>query len=170
MRRHICFCRGSFCSVEIEAFGSEYVKSSWGDHQTKYCTRLMDVFNNSVLSVSTPAYPSAIEISPDINLQNHISDEQNAEATDNVTSQTVELTQSECENVALAYMKEHIHPYLKNPASLQIISVSGSKTEGTEYLFIINYTAMNSLGGYTPGNYYCSVDYLTGKVTMGGMI
>ena len=51
----------------IEAFGSEYGKSSWGDHQTEYCTRLVDVFNNSVLSVSTPAYPSAIEISPEIN-------------------------------------------------------------------------------------------------------
>ena len=34
----------------------------------------------------------------------------------------------------------------------------------------ITYTAMNSFGGYTPGTYYCTVDYTTGEITMGGII
>lgn len=80
-----------------------------------------------------------------------------------------EFTKEECQALALTYMQEHIRPYLKNPASLQITNVNGVKT-GTEYLFTITYTAMNSFGGYTPGTYYCSIDYTTGEVTIGGII
>lgn len=89
-----------------------------------------------------------------------------SEPTLNYTSN---YSESDCKNIALVYMKEHIQPNLKNPASLQITSISGGIT-GTEYLFTIAFTAMNSMGGYTPGTYYCKVDYTTGKVTMGGMI
>lgn len=106
------------------------------------------------------------------NVENSIPETTMTPATTPVQKETTEITtysESECKEIAIAYMKEHIQPNLKNPASLQIISISGGMT-GTEYLFTISFSAMNSMGGYTPGTYYCKVDYTTGKVTMGGMI
>lgn len=149
----------------IEMFGSEYTTDL--GNTTNYCTRLMDVVNNSLLDVDEPMYPSAI-IVQDVEAAANASNKSNAQAA--VSEAKKEYSENECKEIALAYMKEHISPYLKNPASLQIITVTGGKTEGGEYLFVINYTAMNSFGGYTPGNYYCTVDYATGKVTMGGTI
>lgn len=149
----------------IELFGEEYVKNM--GVQIHSCSKLTDIVNNSLLNVSVPKYPSALEVE-DVEAVVKASNKPN---TQPVVSETKkEYSENECKEIALAYMKEHIHSYLKNPASLQIISVSGGKTEGSEYLFVINYTAMNSFGGYTPGNYYCTVDYATGKVTMGGTI
>ena len=107
--------------------------------------------------------------------------EQKSTVTPNVPEATVEptstpkptsgtYTQQECAEIAVAYMTEHLTPNLKNPASLQITSITGGITDNGEYLFAINFTAMNSFGGYTPGTYYCKVNYTTGEVTMGGMI
>lgn len=130
-------------------------------------TRLMDVVNNSLLNVAAPSYPSALRMD---NVED-TAKASNKPNTQPVVSETKkEYSENECKEIALAYMKEHIHSYLKNPASLQIISVTGGKAEGNEYLFAINFTAMNSFGGYTPGSYYCTVDYTTGEVTMGGMV
>ena len=69
-------------------------------------------------------------------------------------------SESYCKSIATDYLKQ----YLKNPSSLQIHSVSSSE-KGNEYVFVFDYSAMNSLGGYTRSTYICSVDSKTGKVT-----
>ena len=69
-------------------------------------------------------------------------------------------SETECEKIALDYLKNH----LKNPDSLQVHSTSSSKS-GDEYTFIIDYSAMNSFGGYTRSTYICVVDSVDGKVT-----
>ena len=69
-------------------------------------------------------------------------------------------SQSECERIAVDYLKD----YLKNPDSLQIHSTSATRS-GDEYTFIIDYSAMNSFGGFTRSTYICVVDSTNGKVT-----
>ena len=69
-------------------------------------------------------------------------------------------SESECKSIALDYLKNH----LKNPDSLQVHSTTSTKS-GNEYTFIIDYSAMNSFGGYTRNSYICVVDCTDGKVT-----
>ncbi len=79
-------------------------------------------------------------------------------------------SKSECEDIAIKYMTEHVSKYLKNPNSLQINETTSYKVENNQYLFDIDFSSMNSFGGYDREHYYCYVDYTTGKVVNGGMI
>jgi len=67
-------------------------------------------------------------------------------------------------------MKNHISQYLKNPASLQINGIKCMNGDGTTYWITIDYSAMNSFGGYDRNNYYCKVDFTTGEIIDGGII
>lgn len=75
------------------------------------------------------------------------------------TSKSEAESEAECERIALDYLKD----YLKNPESLQVHSTSSTKS-GDEYTFIIDYSAMNSFGGYTRSKYICVVDSIKGEV------
>ena len=70
------------------------------------------------------------------------------------------LSESACKTIATNYLKK----YLKNPSSLQVHSVTSTKTADS-YTFIFDYSAMNSFGGYTRSTYICVVDNVKGEVT-----
>ena len=71
------------------------------------------------------------------------------------------LSSSACVDVAVGYLKDH----LKNPTSLQIHSQSAT-VDGFECTVIIDYSAMNSFGGYNRSTYICIVDARDGTVNM----
>lgn len=75
-------------------------------------------------------------------------------------SNPIQKTESNCEAIAQQYLKDH----LKNPSSLQVHNVSSRKSDD-EYLITIDYSAMNSFGGYTRSTFICTVNSLTGIVT-----
>lgn len=79
-------------------------------------------------------------------------------------------SQAECQDIAIAYMKNHLQSHLKNPSSLIINDVTAVPAENNQYLFLFTISAMNSMGGYSSELYACYVNYLTGQVTQGGMI
>lgn len=68
-------------------------------------------------------------------------------------------SQLKCELIATDYLES----ILKNPNSLQIHSISVAKS-GNSYIFTIDYSAQNSLGGYNRSTFICQVDFMTGKV------
>lgn len=63
------------------------------------------------------------------------------------------LTSSECQQIALDYLKK----MLKNPDSLQVHSNSATKS-GDSYIVEIDYSAMNGFGGYNRETFICTVD------------
>ena len=71
-----------------------------------------------------------------------------------------EYGETSCYNVAVDYLKN----MLKNPESLQIHSYSTTYT-GDGYRFAIDYSAMNSFGGYTRETRYINVNKYTCNVT-----
>ena len=77
-----------------------------------------------------------------------------------VDSNDVQYSESHCQSVAIDELKKN----LKNPQSLQVHSVDSSK-KNHEYTYIIDYSAMNGIGGYDRNTFYCTVDMNTGKVT-----
>lgn len=76
------------------------------------------------------------------------------------TPTTTLKSETECKTIAIDYLKK----YLKNPDSLQVHSATATMS-GVEYTFIIDYSAMNSFGGYTRSSYICVVNCLSGEVT-----
>ena len=101
-------------------------------------------------------------------LKHHI--EHGFDPTYQISTDNSYYSAEECTTIALSYMKEHISMYLKNPSSLQINGTSCVNGDGTTYWITIDYSAMNSFGGYDRENYYCQVDYMTGEVLAGGTI
>ena len=78
------------------------------------------------------------------------------------TDSTEGLTSSECEQLAVDYLKK----MLKNPDSLQVHSTS-SIMSGDSYIVTIDYSAMNGFGGYNRETFICKVDE-NGKVSAAG--
>ena len=77
-------------------------------------------------------------------------------------SSTEGLTDSECEQLAVDYLKK----MLKNPDSLQVHSTS-SIMSGDSYIVTIDYSAMNGFGGYNRETFICMVDE-NGNVSAAG--
>ena len=83
------------------------------------------------------------------------------EKTESSNNKEETLSEDKCKDIAIEYLNK----YLKNPSSLQIHNTTCTK-DGDKYLFIFDYSAMNSFGGYTRSTYYCMVDSKDGEVTL----
>lgn len=70
------------------------------------------------------------------------------------------LDENQCYETAVQY----INSTLKNPMSLQIHSCS-KDIKAEKVIYVFDYSAMNSFGGYTRAYYYITVDRYTGKIT-----
>lgn len=72
-------------------------------------------------------------------------------------------SKADCQNIAINTLKGK----LKNPASLQVHSVSIDGKEGDiTFGFEIDFSAMNSMGGYSRQKFFCIVNANTGATSM----
>lgn len=86
-----------------------------------------------------------------------------ATPTPKPTAKPTTYSKADCKNIAINTLKNR----LKNPASLQVHSVSIDGKDGdSSFGFEIDFSAQNSLGGYKRQTFFCIVDANTGYASM----